>query len=93
VAKTVDGVWHENKVLCPKCLVPPGTISRYGSDSQGYWFKAKCSHCHTLVKWYKGFDLSIPKGLTVEGVQVFLREERERKKGSPGSKKLMVQVE
>lgn len=70
MTKTFNGVWYDTKVLCPKCLVRPGKIKNYGSDQQGFWFKAVCPHCSNVVKWYRKTDLTLPEVTIALGEQM-----------------------
>lgn len=68
-----------NQVLCPKCLVQPGDIYNYGTDLQGFWFKATCPHCSSVIKWYRKTDLSTAETATAPGVQLSLFAAGEKK--------------
>jgi len=72
MTKTYKGIWFQTKVLCPKCLVQPGDIKNYGTDQQGFWFKATCPHCSNVIKWYRKADLSLPEVTTAAGEQMSL---------------------
>jgi len=70
--KRLEGVWHQGHVLCPRCLVQPGVIRRYGADGQGLWFAAECPHCAAQIRWYRQADLSRKAGAPAPGEQLSL---------------------
>lgn len=72
MTKTYQGIWCMNQVVCPKCLVKPENIHNYGTDQQGFWFKARCPHCSNMIKWYRKPDLSAGKASAAPGVQMTL---------------------
>jgi len=87
MAKTLQGIWFEKKVLCPKCLVQPGQIHNYGIDRRGFWFKGRCPHCSSVIKWYRNTDLSVRKELPGVGEQLSLFHDYEVNYAYQGKKK------
>lgn len=81
--RTVTGIWHFNKILCPRCRVQPGSITDYGTDESGYWFQAKCPHCQATVRWYKdhNFKASDTGEAGGEQLTLFIQEQKIKGKG------------
>lgn len=78
MTKTFKGIWFQTKVLCPECLVQPGDINNYGTDQQGFWFKAICPHCRNKIKWYRNADLSLPEVSMAAGEQMSMFNDEEK---------------
>lgn len=72
MVRKLQGVWYQNRVLCPQCLVRPAEIRDYGTDEQGYWFKAICPHCRAVIQWTRPFDFSRKMFSQTEGEQLTL---------------------
>lgn len=86
--KTVIGIWHFNKILCPRCRVQPGSITDYGIDKSGYWFQAQCPHCQAAVRWYKDHDLQASGTGESGGEQLTLFVQEQKIKGKESQSRL-----
>lgn len=86
--RTVAGIRHLNKILCPRCRVQLGRIKDYGIDESGYWFQAQCPHCQVTVRWYKNHNFQASGTGESGGEQLTLFVQDQKIKGKGREKQL-----